>query len=136
MRTENRPPLEHQVNDSNQSEDNCVEGLTAISYLSSLFPNTISILAYIGGYIIQMLSESLSCETYYNAMISPTGIVSREHYLNFVKGNGGLLYPSEGVLKILKTCEVVLKTVVSGTDFQKSKLKLKYSYKFITSKII
>ena len=71
------------------------------------------------------LPTGIVSHEHYNAMTVPTGIVSHEHYLNFVKGNDGLLYLSEDVLKILKTCEVVLKTVVSGTDFQKSKLKLK-----------
>ena len=64
-------------------------------------------------------------------MISPKGIISRDHYLISVKDHGDLLYSPEDVLKILKSFEVVFKTVVSGKDFQdpkimqKSKLNLK-----------
>ena len=83
-------------------KDNCIEDLAVIPYLSSLSPYKSPILAYIGGYIIRKISTGLSCETCYHghAMISTNGVVSFDHYLIFVKDRGGLLYPSEGVLKI------------------------------------
>ena len=46
-----------------------------------------------------------------------------------MKDQGGLLYLSENVLKILKTCKTVFKTVVSGKDFQNSRLMLKSKLK-------
>ena len=42
--TKNRTPLQRQANDSNLSEDNCAEDLTAIPYLSYLSPYKVSIL--------------------------------------------------------------------------------------------
>ena len=80
-----------------------MQDLSAISYLSSLSQYGISILAYIGRYIIRVLSKSLLCKTCCHA---------------FVKDQRGLLHLSEDVLKILQTCEVVFKTVVSGAKFQ------------------
>ena len=132
--TKKRTPLNDQAKKSKMSEDNCIEDLAIITYLSSLSPYK----SYtIGGYIIRKISTGLSFETCYNAMISTKGTVSFDHYLIFVKDRGGLLYPSEGVLKILKTCEMVFKTVVSGDSFQntkilqKSNLKLKLKIKVL-----
>ena len=42
--TKNRTSLERQANDSNLSEDNCAEDLTAIPYLSYLSPYNVSVL--------------------------------------------------------------------------------------------
>ena len=63
-------------------------------------------------------------------MISPKGIVACGHYLILVKDQGGLLYLSGDVLKILKTCEVAFKTVVSGKDFQNPKIMQKSKSNF------
>ena len=79
-------PLAHRANNSNLSENSCVQDLSAISYLSSLSQYGISILAYIGRYIIRVLSKSLLCKTCCHA---------------FVKDQCGLLHLSEDVLKIL-----------------------------------
>ena len=81
----NCTPLEHKANNFNLSENRCVPDLTAISYLSSLSQYEISILAYIGGYIIGVLSKSLLCKTRCHA---------------FVKDQCGLLHLPEDVLKI------------------------------------
>ena len=83
--TKNCTPLEQKANSSNLSENSCVQDLTAISYLSSLFQYEILILAYTGGYIIRVLSKSLLCKTCYHT---------------FVKDQCGLLHLSEDVLKI------------------------------------
>ena len=40
-----------------------------------------------------------------------------------------MLYPSEGVLKILKTCEMVFKTVASDDNFQNTKILQKSNLK-------
>ena len=84
--TKNCIPLEHKANNSNLSEDSCVQDLTVISYLLSLSKYKISVLAYIGGFIIRLLSKSLLCKTCYHVL---------------VKDQCGLLHPSEDVLKIL-----------------------------------
>ena len=93
--TKNRTPLDHQAKESKISEDNCIEDLAVIPYLSSLSPYKSFILAYIGGYMIRNISTGLSCETCYHAMISTKGAVSFDHYLIFVKDRAGLIYPSE-----------------------------------------
>ena len=67
--TKNCTPLEQKANSSNLSENSCVQDLTAISYLSSLFQYEILILAYIGGCIIGVLSKSLLCKTFCNAFV-------------------------------------------------------------------
>ena len=88
----NRTPLDHQAKESKMSVDNCIEDLAVIPYLSSLSPYKISILAYIGGYIVRKISTDLSFETcYHHAMISTKGAVSFDHYLIFVKDRSGLL---------------------------------------------
>ena len=46
------------------------------------------------------------------------------------KDQGGLLYPSGDILKILKTYEVTSKTVVSGKDFQHPKIMQKSKSNF------
>ena len=63
-------------------------------------------------------------------MISPKGIVSCGHYLILAKDQGGLLYLSGDVLKILKTCEVALKNFVRGKDFQNPKIMQKSKSNF------
>ena len=45
------------------------------------------------------------------------------------------IYPSEGVLKILKTCEMIFKTVVNGDNFQNTKILQKSNLK-LKSKIM
>ena len=47
------------------------------------------------------------------------------HYFITSKDQGGLLYPSEDVLKILKTCEIVFKGMVIGDDSQEPKINQK-----------
>ena len=54
-RTKNCTPLENKANNSNLSENSCVQDLTAILSLSQY---EISILAYIGGCIIGVLSKT------------------------------------------------------------------------------
>ena len=63
-----------------------------------------------------MLSRSLLCKTCTVQQYSPKDIVSRDHYLIFMKDQGGLLYILEDVLKILKTFELVSKT---GSQWQR-----------------
>ena len=66
--TKNCTRLEHQANVSNISENNCIVDLTAILNLSSLSPYKISILSYIGSYVIQILPKSLLYQKFYCVM--------------------------------------------------------------------
>ena len=74
----------------------------------------------IGGYIIRSLLKSISCQTCYHALI--TNQRTFDHNLIVVKDGGGLLYPSEDVLKILRTCETAFKGMVSGDGFRNPKI--------------
>ena len=71
-----------------------------------------SIVAYIGGYIIRGLMKTISCDTCFLATLTEHKDISMDHDLIVLKDNGGLLYPSPDVLRILKISESVFKTVV------------------------
>ena len=96
-------------------------------YLSFLYK--ISNLAYIDGYVIQLLSKNLLSGTWYHEMISPKGIVSHDRYLIFVEDQSGVFYPPDDVHESLKTCEVLFKTEVNGKDFQNPKIMQKSKLK-------
>ena len=84
--------------------------------LDSLCPYKNSIIAYIGGYIIRSIRKTLSCLTCYHATVTNEKNASIDHNLIILKDRGGLFYPSEDVLRILKTSESVFKTVISSND--------------------
>ena len=111
-------------NDFSSEDDSSVDILDIIPCLEPLSPYKEAILGYIGGYIVKKLSRKISCQTCYQAMIS-AGEKVPAHHLITSKDRGGLLYPSEDVLKILKTCEIVFKGMVSGDNFQEPKINQK-----------
>ena len=85
-----------------------------------------SIVAYIGGYIIRNLMKTISCTTCFLATLAEHKDISIDHNLIVLKDNGGLLYPSEDVLRILKTSESVFKTVVCSDGVE---IKIKKNLK-------
>ena len=103
------------ISQVNVSEDAALEEeLIGIPHLSpeSPSPHKGAILTYIGGFIIQKLSKNVSCKICYTAMVSHRP--SKDHELICIKDHGGSVHPSEDVLKILKTCEMVFKGIVNG----------------------
>ena len=71
------------------------------------------ILGYIGGFIVRKLIRNISCEECVNTLLSND---RSSDYLSLVclNDNGGLLYPSSDVFKILKISEIAFKTFVCG----------------------
>ena len=61
-------------------------------------------IAYIGGYIVRKLSQSMDCATCCRAMTS-TDLRKSHFSLIRIKDNGGLAYPSDDIIKILTVCE-------------------------------
>ena len=43
---------------------------------------------------------------------------SKDHELICIKDHGGLVYPSDDVLMIVKTCEMVFKGIIGGDHFK------------------
>ena len=77
-----------------------------------------SIVAYIGGYIIRGLVKTVSCDTCFLDTLTEHKDIPMDHDLIVLKVNGGLLYPSPDVLRILKTSESVFKTVVYSDEVE------------------
>ena len=114
----NRTPLRNaetldNVDDGNDTD---VKLLEELPRFWSLCPYKNSIIAYIGGYIIRSIRKTLSCLTCYHATVTNEKNASIDHNLIILKDRGGLFYPSEDVLRILKTSESVFKTVISSND--------------------
>ena len=114
----NRTPLRNaetldNVDDGNDTD---VKLLEELPRFWSLCPYKNSITAYIGGYIIRSIRKTLSCLTCYHATVTNEKNASIDHNLIILKDRGGLFYPSEDVLRILKTSESVFKTVISSND--------------------
>ena len=59
-----------------------------------------AILGYIGGYVVRKILKNLSCNDNLNA-----------YYLSLthLKDNGGLIYPSKDVIKVIRMCELVFR---------------------------
>ena len=54
---------------------------------------------------------------------------SEGHELICIKDHGALSYPSDDVSKILKTCKMVFKGIVSGDNFEEPKINQKTNLK-------
>ena len=78
--------------------------------------NKENILAFIGGYIIRKLSKKIDCSFCFEAMLSNESVKHRFLSLVALKDRGGLIYPSEDVLKILNISERVFKGIVCGLN--------------------
>ena len=85
-------------------------------------------LAYIGGFIVGKLLKSLSCEECSGALVTND---KTNAFLSLVKfkDRGGRIYPSADVLKILKVCENVFRTNISGDNFKEPQIKYHLKFK-------
>ena len=97
-----------------EKDDSPAKQLPIIDCLDNDSENKQSGLAYIGGWIVRNLVESLSCELCCDAMISSD---KTKRYLSLIamKDNGGLVYPSEDVVSIVTVCEKYFNAYVRGT---------------------
>ena len=70
-------------------------------------------LAYIAGCIVRTLTKKIDCTVCSESLITSD---REKKYLSFValKDNGGLVYSSEDVVKIIVVCERYFRCVVSG----------------------
>ena len=85
-----------------------------------------NILCYIGGYICRKLSKKMTCETCVGALFCNERREDTIYQLTNKKDNGGLVYPSTDVVKIISVTESVCKEYLdSGIDSTLSKSKIK-----------
>ena len=70
-------------------------------------------LAYIGGCLVRSLSKEIDCQTCCAALLTKD---KRMHHLSLIalKDNGGLVYPSDDIVRIVKVCEKYFKVYVRG----------------------
>ena len=74
--------------------------------------------------------KNVNCDQCVNLLLS-NDCLSNYHSLIYAKDKGGLLYPSNNVLKILKVCEVAFKIFISGTNFNEPQINSKVHIKQI-----
>ena len=85
-----------------------------------------NILAYIGGYICRKLSKKISCQSCFSALFCDNKKAYSFYSLTSHKDNGGLVYPSADVVKILKVTETICKEHLdSGISSKTNKSKIK-----------
>ena len=103
--SKNRAPLE----ESNElDENNDTDILPHVTQLSTQSPYQVSILAYIAGFIVRTLKRSLDCEFCFRALeLDSSQVPNYAFDFIILKNRGGLVFPSNGVLRILKAAEVV-----------------------------
>ena len=104
--------------------------LVDMPYLTS--KNKMNGLAYIGGYIVRKLSQSIDCATCCRAMISND--TTKSHFaLIRVKDNGGLVYPSDDIVKILEVCDKYFNDRNNGDGISASKnLRAKLQHSIVS----
>ena len=113
--SKNRAPLE----ESNElDENNDTDILPYVTQLLTQSPYQISILAYIAGFIVRKLKRSLDCEFCFRALeLDSSQVPNYAFDFIILKNRGGLVFPSNGVLRILKAAEIVFKEVVVGGTY-------------------
>ena len=102
-------------NDSEPEFDLVIPDATSLYQDSSI--------GYIGGFIVRSMLKHLSCKVCASALVQPArNVIHANSLLTLVKNNGGLYFPSDDVVKVLRICEFVFRSMVSGTDFRKPKI--------------
>lgn len=72
------------------------------SSLTGLVENAI---VYIAGFVVRKLYNKIDCSCCKDALLATPGPKDHTFHLLKLKNNGGLIMPSEGTIKILKTAE-------------------------------
>ncbi len=70
---------------------------------------------YIAGFVVRQVLRRLSCDVCRASLIKdamPTSFVESYHLL-VLKNNGGLMIPSDGTMKVVKSAEPVIRQVQS-----------------------
>ena len=76
-----------------------------------------AILGYIGGYVVRKIQKNLSCVVCADALICNDNLNAYYLSLTHLKDNGGLIYPSKDVIKVIRMCELVFKGSICGDDY-------------------
>ena len=84
--------------------------------------NKENILGYIGGYIVRKLVKHLDCRECCDAMLSNNSTKHRFLSLVALKDRGGLVYPSDGILKVVNMAERIFKQFVCGISPNEMKI--------------
>ena len=109
--SKNRTPINHKAKSENVIDNEYID-IEIITQNSEIKEYT---LGYIAGFIVRQMLKSLTCDRCVDALLSK----SKElQYLSLValKDNGGLIYASEDVIKIISIAERVFRQFVSGTS--------------------
>ena len=109
----NRAPTCDKSNDDDDEADELLSVLLTSSLNSE---NKENILGYVGGSIVRTLTENIDCQRCCEAMLSKKSDAHKFLALTALKDNGGLVYISEDVLKVLNMTERVFKQFVCGND--------------------
>ena len=120
--SKNRAPLVDNFDDDIAEKD-----LASLPHIDEMSPYIGSIIAYIGGYIVDKIEEKLSCSVCFEALLLRDDDILE--YDDASKNRGGLTFPSNDVVRILKTCEQVFRCNVSGNDFSNPEVKIKHNLK-------
>ena len=105
--TKNRTPISKKPEES----DNEFVNIAIVVQNSEIKEYT---LAYIAGYIVRQMVKTLTCASCFDALMSRS---KERQFLSLValKDNGGLVYASEEVVRILSIAERIFRQFVSGT---------------------
>ena len=89
--------------------------LPDLSSDSGVSENKENILAYIAGFIIRILSKKIDCATCFEDMLA---VDRKKRHLSFIafKDKGGLIYPSDDVVKIVRVSEKYCKFLSCDAD--------------------
>ena len=116
-------------NNGDAELDSDINGQLSCLNYPTLSYNKEATLAYIGGFIVGKLLKSLSCGECSGALVTNDKTIGFLSLVKF-KDRGGLIYPSDDVLKILKVCEIVFRTNISGDNLKEPQIKYHGNLKF------
>lgn len=96
------PTSVEDINDIFEDED-----ATPSPTLPRLAPLLENIVIYIGGWVVRKVLSKLSCECCRIAMVcnEPSAKYGQSYFFLKLKNNGGLVFPSEGVVDVITSAE-------------------------------
>ncbi|KAK6167117.1 hypothetical protein SNE40_021217 [Patella caerulea] len=68
-----------------------------------------NVLVYISGYVVRKALPQLKCFICRSVIVNPATTYNNTHFLITIKDNGGLLKPSDGLVKIITIAEKLLR---------------------------
>lgn len=137
--TRRRTPMTN-YNALSDADTKYIADLTRSLQMVSLSAYKEVILGYIAGYIVRRLSEKINCNVCNLAMFSIAAM--KDHFYSLFasprhmwlinsKNRGGLVLPSNGVVKAVFVCERVFRAFVFGTDASKQQISSRQNIKVL-----